>query len=274
MFRCSRCGRSFETQKALSSHIRWHKNPRPPIPKGWHHSEEAKEKIRQANIKMKAHLRFHTPEAVRKASDTRRRKYGNNPPWLSEEAQKKRSESLKRFYEEHPERKERSREQFIRNVLKAGKHNNGLPPTFHLSKSSIEEIRNTVIKNYKENHEIIEIIREKRLKQVFPTKDSSIELKMQDALKGAKIDFVTHHPFYLKGFGTQIDIAVLDRKIAIYCDGDYWHNLPNYKQRDRKVNKILKEQGWVVLRFWEHEINENVNLCVAKVKEVMRLKSH
>ena len=61
-------------------------------------------------------------------------------------------------------------------------------------------------------------------------------------------------------------------KIAIFVDGCFWHNCPkcyikpktnirfwNKKitdniNRDKAVNKFLKKNGWMVLRFWEHQI--------------------
>lgn len=61
-------------------------------------------------------------------------------------------------------------------------------------------------------------------------------------------------------------------KIAIFVDGCFWHCCPKCyrlpednreywrekvirnRRRDRKVSRLLKQQGWVVLRFWEHEL--------------------
>lgn len=239
---------------------------------GWHHTDEAKEKIRQTNIRNKAHLRFHTPEARAKAEQTMKEKYGTNRPCHSEEAQRKRSDSLKRYYQEYPEVKKKKSERFIKDVIESGKHNDGLPSDFKLSIESIEKIKNSVVKNYFINPEIKEKIRRKRLNQVFPTRDTSIEVKMQNALRLSGINFCTHFPFFRKGFGTQMDIALPERRIAIYCDGDYWHNLLEYKKRDERANKTLEKHGWTVLRFWEHEINEDINLCIESVKEVIELK--
>ena len=58
------------------------------------------------------------------------------------------------------------------------------------------------------------------------------------------------------------------QSVIINCDGDYWHgNLKFFneldaiqkktRKRDITQNKILKEKGWLVLRFWEHFIKEN-----------------
>jgi len=36
--------------------------------------------------------------------------------------------------------------------------------------------------------------------------------------------------------------------------------------RDREVNQALTQQGWLVLRFWEHEILGDLESCVARVQ--------
>jgi len=116
-------------------------------------------------------------------------------------------------------------------------------------------------KGYKHTEEAKEKIREKRLQQIMPLKDTSIEVKLQNGLTNCKILYSKHYPFH-KEIATQIDIAIPERKIAIYCDGDYWHNLPNYIIRDSKANEILVKHGWIVLRFWEHEIHNDLDNCL------------
>lgn len=78
------------------------------------------------------------------------------------------------------------------------------------------------------------------------------------------------------------DIVFLKQKIAIFCDGDFWHGRyfdkekSKYKEfwinkikrnidRDERVNETLRNQGWIVLRFWKKEINREVDECVNKV---------
>ena len=73
------------------------------------------------------------------------------------------------------------------------------------------------------------------------------------------------------------DIALPRKKIAVFIDGDFWHGWQFFKNkkrlpkkywvkkiegnivRDRKNRRILKKQGWEVLRVWEHEINSVKN---------------
>lgn len=134
-----------------------------------------------------------------------------------------------------------------------------------------EKIRKSVLKKYEQNPEILRKISEARLRQVFPKKDSTIEIIMQEALREKGLGFSTHYP--IKG---QPDIAFPENKLAVFCDGCYWHacsvHFPNQKKRemDEHVNEYLHKEGWTVLRLWEHEINENVEDCVNKIMEVMK----
>ena len=97
--------------------------------------------------------------------------------------------------------------------------------------------------------------------------NTAAELKMEQELKRNNIYYQKHVP--LCGI-TVPDFYLPDYKIAIYTDGDYWHNLLVVKNRDEKQNRILRQKGYQVLRFWEHEINRSVGECVNKVKEYIK----
>ena len=83
------------------------------------------------------------------------------------------------------------------------------------------------------------------------------------------------------------DIVFTKVKIAVFCDGDFWHGhnwairgltsieeeLARYSEywqkkiidnimRDKRNNAILQEEGWTVLRFWESDIKNDVSKCV------------
>jgi DNA mismatch endonuclease, patch repair protein len=75
------------------------------------------------------------------------------------------------------------------------------------------------------------------------------------------------------------DIVFPAQKVAVFCDGDFWHgrdlarrlarlsqghNAPYWVakiqrnvERDRRHNSALTEQGWVVIRLWERDILKN-----------------
>ena len=60
--------------------------------------------------------------------------------------------------------------------------------------------------------------------------DTVIEVMMQDILRAHGYKFETH--FRVCGI-CRPDIVFPEKKIAIFCDGDYWHNLPNYVKRSK-----------------------------------------
>lgn len=87
------------------------------------------------------------------------------------------------------------------------------------------------------------------------------------------------------------DFILREAKVAIYCDGDFWHgydmdsnprlNVKNNrefwiskikknKERDEKVNRTLISEGWLVVRFWEHDIISNVSDCRKKLERIAR----
>lgn len=77
------------------------------------------------------------------------------------------------------------------------------------------------------------------------------------------------------------------KKLAVFIDGCFWHKCPrcfvkprNNKviwekkissnvHRDRKINKILRENGIGVLRLWEHEIKDSMPKCYKKLRRAL-----
>ncbi len=88
------------------------------------------------------------------------------------------------------------------------------------------------------------------------------------------------------------DIVIRKYKIAIFCDSEFWHG-KNWKKtlkrigtnrkywhkkiesniaRDKKVNRLLKKGGWIVLRFWGKDIINNLDFCIEKIKKTINSK--
>lgn len=88
------------------------------------------------------------------------------------------------------------------------------------------------------------------------------------------------------------DIVFRRLKIAVFCDSEFWHG-KNWKtrkldiksrqdfwipkiesnmRRDRQVNRLLKKDGWIVLRFWGKDILKHTDRCVAKIERSIELK--
>ena len=86
-----------------------------------------------------------------------------------------------------------------------------------------------------------------------------------------------------KGIPERPDFASKKMKIAVFIDGCFWHACPrcyrppksNKKywkakiernsKRDRTVNLKMKKEGWTVMRFWEHQVNEKESYVVKRI---------
>jgi len=80
------------------------------------------------------------------------------------------------------------------------------------------------------------------------------------------------------------DFVFEDRRIVVFIDGCFWHACPvcgktpasnteywtrkfqRNIDRDKKATKELFEQGWTVLRFWEHEIKDDLDSCLSSLR--------
>jgi len=107
------------------------------------------------------------------------------------------------------------------------------------------------------------------VKKVRKYKQTKIEQIMDKVLKKNSLVFKTNIPIKLSGFVTIPDHVNFIYKIAIYDDGDYWHNYPEGKSKDKIEKEQLEKLGWKVFRFWEHEILEDPEKCVNTVKSFL-----
>ena len=123
--------------------------------------------------------------------------------------------------------------------------------------------------------------------QAVKNKDSRIERTLRRELwnRGYRyrknVKTVYGHP----------DIAFIGKKIAVFCDSEFWHGFDweNRKKeiksnrdfwiakierniaRDIEVNEYLRAQGWIVLRFWGNDIQKNCSECADKIESALRL---
>lgn len=43
-------------------------------------------------------------------------------------------------------------------------------------------------------------------------------------------------------------------------------------QRDKEVNEQLKEQGWIVLRFWGSDISKKTQECADIIERTIKIR--
>jgi DNA mismatch endonuclease (patch repair protein) len=112
-------------------------------------------------------------------------------------------------------------------------------------------------------------------------KNSKSEILLRKALFNAGYRYRVNYRIS----GYRSDIVLASDKVAIFVDGCFWHKCPKcYREpksnkrywipkieenvaRDRRIDAALKDDGWRVFHFWEHEINRNVERCLAKIKK-------
>ncbi len=122
-----------------------------------------------------------------------------------------------------------------------------------------------------------------RAKIIFPLKDTTIEVKIQNFLSKLHIEFFTHKYMSEITHSYQCDILIpvqngITQKTIIECDGCYWHGCPICKNKIhknieeiRKLDKLrtkeLIEKEFRVIRLWEHEIKKlDLNKLKQKIK--------
>lgn len=106
-----------------------------------------------------------------------------------------------------------------------------------------------------------EKMREARANVVCPKFDTKIELATKAYLSRCGENIKAHGR--LPGTRHQFDILIPDRRIAIECDGCYWHCCPTHgnpkhnkhAMRDSEHDAHVASLGWTMVRLWEHEIN-------------------
>lgn len=123
--------------------------------------------------------------------------------------------------------------------------------------------------------------------QNIHSKNTSIEMVLRKALwhKGYR---------YRKNYSQlpgSPDIVLTKYKIAIFCDGEFFHGkdwevlkprlekgkngefwvskIARNRERDNEINKKLLFMGWTVIRFWGTDIKKNTDECVRVVEETI-----
>lgn len=92
------------------------------------------------------------------------------------------------------------------------------------------------------------------------------------------------------------DIVFRRARIAIFIDGCFWHGCPEHyrrpssnkaywndklqrnRQRDADVDHALRQAGWRVLRYWEHDepeaVVESIKRALREAKPTEQTKAH
>lgn len=128
--------------------------------------------------------------------------------------------------------------------------------------------------------------RHKNMKNIR-SKDTSIEVFLRKALWSKGYRYRKN----VKSLPGSPDIVLTKYKIAIFCDGEFFHGkdweilkprlergsnsefwiskISRNRERDDEVNKKLLFMGWTVIRFWGTDIKKNADECVKVIQETV-----
>ena len=85
------------------------------------------------------------------------------------------------------------------------------------------------------------------------------------------------------GVRTHADVVFTSVRLAVFVDGCFWHVCPDHfhmpksnlaywepklaanVERDRRVDAALRDDGWTVLRLWEHAPTDEAVATVVRV---------
>lgn len=128
--------------------------------------------------------------------------------------------------------------------------------------------------------------RHKNMKSI-KSRDTKIEVVLRKALwhKGYR------YRKNMKSLPGTPDIVITKYKIAIFCDGEFFHGkdwevlklrlekgsnsefwiskISRNRERDDEINKKLLFGGWTVIRFWGNDITKHTEECVKVIEETI-----
>lgn len=109
--------------------------------------------------------------------------------------------------------------------------------------------------------------------------NTGLERKMGAALAATGLEWETH----ARDLPGRPDFVFRKARVAVFVDGDFWHGwrFPVWRHklsekwelkieatrlRDRRNHRRLRRMGWLVLRFWEHKVEQQAHILAGKVK--------
>lgn len=117
------------------------------------------------------------------------------------------------------------------------------------------------------------------MSQIRGRGNKDTELAMMKLLRQHRITCWRRHQ---KVFGKP-DFIFRRVRLALFVDGCFWHGCPKHckipagnrpfwkkkfaanNARDRRVNRMLRKLGWLVVRIWEHDLSKRGDACARRI---------
>lgn len=149
-----------------------------------------------------------------------------------------------------------------------------------------EKIRNYMGRNFNKERSKDSVSEKQRSYNMskIRSKGTKFERDFIDELKQQKINGFELNVKEIKG---KPDIVFQKQKLCVFLDSDFWHGwqFPRWKHlmkndfwigkieknrlRDKRTTQYLRRKGWQVLRIWEHNIKNNINKEINKIKNAI-----
>lgn len=118
-------------------------------------------------------------------------------------------------------------------------------------------------------------------------RDTAAELLLRKSLFRLGLRYRLHAK-PVEAVRCKADIVFRSVRVCVFVDGCYWHGCSRHfrppstnaswwsekiadnRMRDRRQSRILRQYGWVVIRFWEHQITSNASSCAKRVYAAVR----
>jgi DNA mismatch endonuclease (patch repair protein) len=122
--------------------------------------------------------------------------------------------------------------------------------------------------------------------RAIKSKGTALEREFFGHLLAARLKSLKFHPLGVFG---RPDAILETERIAIFVDSCFWHACPKHlrtptanreywtnklsrnRRRDRCVTRVLRGQGWQVIRCWEHGLKSDADITrvVARIRKAI-----
>jgi len=118
------------------------------------------------------------------------------------------------------------------------------------------------------------------------SKNTKLELGFFELLDKSQIEYRKHPDIYGK------PDCIVGNKIVIFIDSDFWHGwkfgewkarmpkeywiekITKNIKRDKSKFKLLRENGYIVIRVWEHTLTKNPGYVIARIRKKMKQEQY
>ena len=132
---------------------------------------------------------------------------------------------------------------------------------------------------------------------------ASATARILSAKRGTRSEKLLRSQLWVAGYRFRANVASLPgkpdivfsrAKVAVFCDGDFWHGkrwiarrerllrgsnaaywigkIEGNMARDRRQTRALRSLGWRVVRIWESEITANPSRAAAKIIKILEAR--